>query len=780
VLILGLGIGLATAVFSVAHTLLIRQLPVQAQDRLVTLWTEARGQVFDWPVSLTAARAFAAEAPTLESVAWYGYEGAWPTPVRDGDRLTPMSLALVSGRFFDVLGTRPALGRALRAEDDVVGGGLVAVLSHAAWIRHFSGRAEVIGRTLQLHVNGTSYTVVGVMPRGLDFPRGTDLWVPIGPATAARGDSGSASVNLLGRLRPGLPPTGAADDLTRFLQRPGATSWERSLRGVATSLPRLVIGEVRPAVIAFAAAAGLLLFITCINVANLLIVRGMARAREVAVRAALGATRGQVLRQLLAENAIIAIGGGAVGVGLAGLAIRAFIALAPPGLPRLSEVGIDGVALVGAMLITAGTLLVAGLAPAIITSRATLDQVLRSAARQSASRGSRLTIEGLVVGQVALAVLVLAAAGLVARSLLALEQAELAFDGSRLLITEMTIRVDRFDQREKQLALLDRVVAEVRTVPGVRAVSPVVAAPFSGSGGWDGQPRAEGQPSDGDATRNPMLNMELVTADYFPTFGLPIVRGRTFTEADREGAPAVVILSEAAARHYWRTDDPIGKRLVMAKDTFTVVGIVPETRYRELTTARPSIYFPLRQSIFPFAPTNLAIRANGPPADLADAIRRTIDVIDPAVAVVRSAPFTSYRDRPLAQPRLNALLLGLFASSALILAAVGLLAVMATMVRRRTRELGVRMALGATPGEIRSLVLTRGLTIAVVGLALGLGGGLLANRLLMAMLYQVRPTDPMTLVLVAGLILGVAAIATFIPARASTRIDPILALRSEG
>ncbi len=209
-LILGLGIGLATAVFSVAHTLLIRQLPVRAQDRLVTLWTEARGQVFDWPVSLTDARAIAAEAPTLESVAWYGYEGAWPTPVRDGDRLTPMALALVSGRFFDVLGTRPELGRALRAEDDVVGGGLVAVLSHAAWVRHFGGRAEVIGRTLQLHVNGASYIVVGVMPRGLDFPRGTDLWVPIGPATAARGDSSSAYVNLVGRLRPGLPPSGAA------------------------------------------------------------------------------------------------------------------------------------------------------------------------------------------------------------------------------------------------------------------------------------------------------------------------------------------------------------------------------------------------------------------------------------------------------------------------------------------------------------------------------------------------------------------------------------------
>ncbi|MEZ4584842.1 MAG: FtsX-like permease family protein [Gemmatimonadales bacterium] len=640
---------------------------------------------------------------------------------------------------------------------------------------------EALGRRLELHATGVSYTIVGVMPQGLDFPRGTDLWSPLNPGTARRGDSAFANVELLGRLRPGLTPAAARDELTGFFRRPGTSTWEQSLRGRHPARATGT-GDVAPAVIVFSAAAGLLLLITCANVANLLFVRGLSRVREVAIRSALGARRGRVVRQLLAENALLAVAGGTLGVVVAAGAIRALVAVAPAGLPRLSEIGVDGAALGVAVLVTALTLLLAGLAPAVVTSRADLQQVLRTDVRQSPTRRSRLAADGVVVGQFALAVVVLAAAGLIGRSLLELERAELAFDAGELLIGELTMRVDRFDSQPKQLALLDRVVDAVAGVPGVVAASPVVAVPFAGTGGWDGRPTAIGQTEEA-ASRHPLLNMEVVTPGYFPTLGLAVSRGRSFTDADREDAPAVVMVSESAARSYWPGEDAIGKRLTMGgsgpMDTATVVGIVPDTRYRDLRVARPSIYFPLRQSIFPFAPTSLVIRTAGRPGALAPAIRRAIETVDPAVAVLTTASFDHFLARPLAQPRFNALLVAVFAGASIVLAGVGLFGVMAATVRERARELGVRMALGATGGALAGMLFRRGLAIAVIGSAIGLVGAPMGNRLLTALLYRVSADDGVTLAVVGALALGIGALAMLVPIRAATRIDPVRALHVE-
>jgi predicted permease len=323
------------------------------------------------------------------------------------------------------------------------------------------------------------------------------------------------------------------------------------------------------------------------------------------------------------------------------------------------------------------------------------------------------------------------------------------------------------------------VLSEVRTLPGVRGVSPVVAIPFAGTGGWDGRPLAEGQSAD-EGARNPMLNMDVVTPDYFAAMSIPVVRGRAFTDLDRDGDPSVVMLSESAARHYWPGDDAIGKRLVrFGGGWLTVVGVVPDTRYRDLRSPRPSIYFPLSQSSFPFAPTTLAIRFDGRAGDLLPALRSRIAEAHFAAALAHAAPFDSYLDRSLAQPRLNALLLGVFAGAATLLCAVGLFGVMATMVRQRTRELGVRLALGAAPADVWRMVMRRGLALALAGTTLGLAGALLANRVVAAMLYQVRPTDGVTLAVVAVLLLLVTAVATFVPARTSTRIDPAVALRAD-
>jgi predicted permease len=780
-LTLAIGIGLSTAVFTVAEALLLRPLPVVDQNRLVVLWGQTLDRRFDnYPTDPPQVREFARRSRALARVAFFGYEGASPTPIREGQRMSRLRRALVSGEFFDVLGVKPVIGRGLRLQDDVIGAAPVVVLSYGTWQHHFGGAPDVLDRQIVLPESGAAHRIVGVMPQGLEFPRGTDFWAPLIPARGAGGkDPPIGEVDIIGRLSLNATPAMARDELTEFFHRGDARPWERNLRGVVHELPQLILGDTRPAVIAFVAAAALLLLITCINVANLLLVRGLARTTEIAVRSALGAARGRIILQLLTENALIALGGGMLGVGLAAVAVQIFLAFAPPGVPRLGEIHPSATALVIALGITGVSTLLFGLAPAVMTAGVEVQNALRGGMGLSVPRGSRGITEGLVAGQIALAVLVLSAAGLITRTLMQLERAPLSLDPSHVLVGELAIRSDQFDTQRKQLAVLDRVLTGVRAVPGVLAVSPVVAVPFAQ--GWAGQPTVEGQ-SPEQAMANPVVDMDVVTPSYFTTLGIPVVRGRGFTENDREGAPAAVIVSEGTARAYWPGRDPIGKRFRIGSEvtqSVTVVGVVPDTRYRALRATRPAIYFPLRQSTFPFAPTTLAIRVAGDPTVMVPMIRRAIGVSDANVALTSAVPFESLLDQALTQPRLNALLLSVFAAAAVLLAAVGLFGAMATMVRQRTREMGVRMAVGATPGDLFRMVVQRGLTVAGLGLAVGLLGALAANRLLSAMLYDVSPTDAVTLLGVTALLMLVAGVAVFIPARTSARIDPVLALRTE-
>ncbi|HET7241013.1 MAG TPA: ABC transporter permease, partial [Gemmatimonadales bacterium] len=401
VLTLALGIGLSTAVFTVADALLLRRLPVRDQERLVVLWGAAPERAFDYPVGFVDGGEFIRSSRILEQAALFLYNGAGPVPVRDGDRISRLRRALVSGEFFEVLGARALLGRALRPADDVRGAEPVAVLGDGAWQRRFNRDPAVLGQRVVLYGDGTPYTIVGVMPQGLDYPKGTDFWAPVVPSMPPETLSLMA-FHVIGRLVPGATPAEAADELTAFFRHaedPGT----REQHGVATRWPRLVLGDVRPALIAFAAATALILLITCINVANLLLLRGLARVREVAVRSALGASRGRIVSQLLAESALLAGAGGALGIGVAAGAIRAFIVVAPPGFPRLDEILLSGTALTGAVAITAVATIIFALAPAILTSRVDLQQTLRSDARQSAGRRRRLATEALVAAQLAFA-----------------------------------------------------------------------------------------------------------------------------------------------------------------------------------------------------------------------------------------------------------------------------------------------------------------------------------------------------------------------------------------
>ena len=774
IVILGLGIGLATAVFTVADAILLRRLPVPEQDRIIVLNGEAPRKGLDnVPLDLDGAREFVRSSRTLARAGFFLYNGALPVTVRADRGVSRLQVALVSGNYFDLLGAHPLMGRGMRLEDDVDGAAPILLLSHHAWQTRFGGDANVLGRQMFVQEYGRAFTIVGVMPPGLDYPRGTDAWLPLLSVIPPKATK-YLSLDIIGRLANNATLAGAQNEMTAFFHRSGAAAFFADVQGVAHTLPELSSGSVRPAIVTFSLAAGLLLLITCLNVANLLLVKGLSRAREIAVRTALGASRGRVIAHLLTEDAVLVFAGGVLGVLLAGLLVQTFVALAPGGTPRLDEIMINRRVLLFALTVTAITTLLSSIVPALLVATADVQRALRSDARLSASRGSRLFAEGLVSSQVALAVLVLSAAGLLARSFTRLEHADLAFQPTHVVIVELTSEGGGFEN-----AALERILASVQALPGIRGASPVVSVPYSTTRSWEGRPKAEGQ-SDEDAAHNPMVDLEVVGPEFFSTLGLRVISGRAFTASDVSGAPLVVILSESVARHYWPGENPIGKRLDAGSGSFPVViGVVPDTRYRDLRDPHSTMYYPLAQSPFPFSPTTLVVRTTRVPADAAAAIRRAIADVAPTVVVARVAAFGELLAGPLAQPRMNALLLILFGLSAIVLASVGLFGVLTTMVRQRRRELGIRMTLGASPAEIASLVLRRGGRLAALGTASGLLIALASNRVLASLLFEMSPNDALTLVAVAAIVAVVAIVASAIPARTSSHIDPAIALRSE-
>jgi putative ABC transport system permease protein len=779
-LTLALGVGLSTAVFSVADALLLRRLPVSDESRLLLLWGETRdGQFSNFPLDLKDVRAFQRRSRSISNLAFVEFRGATLTPIRAGERVDQVHSSMVSGNFFDVLGSRAVIGRALRSEDDIAGAAPVVILSRRAWHDRFGGDSAIVGKQITMLSTGRPYTVVGVMPQGLDYPRGTDLWLPAIGYGSAGGFVDRLSFDLVARLRPDASAAQASAELTTFFAR-SDISQLYSVRGVAHTLTEIVLGDTRPAVLVVMLAAALLLFITCVNIANLLLVRALARVKEFVVRSALGASRGRIVLQLLVESAVLSVVGGLLGVGLAVAGVRAFIALAPSGVPRLDEVGVSSAAIVAAFIMTSATMLLSSLAPVFFTSRVNAHDALRSGSRNTSGRRVRTAAEVLVVAQVALAAVSLTTAALVTRSFMKLESADLSFEREHLLVASLTMRADQLGDPRRQRAALDMVVKAAAALPGVQAVSPVLNAPFIGSGGGIDGRLSLPEESKEDATRNPIVNLEVVAPNYFAMLGTPVLRGRSFNEEDREGATSVIVVSSSVAQHFWPNSDPIRKRLTGTGSELTVVGVVPDTRYRELRTRRPAVYFPLRQSPFPIVPSTLLIRTASSSADIVPALRATLAVTQPSVDVVSVYSLETLLEAPRAQPRLNAAILGLFAGAAVFLAAVGLFAVIATMVRQRTGELGIRMALGATPGNVRGMIMMRGLALGAAGAAIGIGGAVATSRLLSALLFEMSPTDAATLVCVTGVIVSVAAIASFFPARSARRIDPIIALRSEG
>ncbi len=784
-LTLALGIAAATVMFALIQGVLRRPLPVQEQGRLILSWREAptAGSAF-YPFGDVEIEAVARESRLLESAAGVTRNGVGRAVVTDGGTSSYANVGLVTGGFFEVLDAQALLGRRLTPADDREGAEPVAVISHGYWRRHFGGVPDVIDR--RITVNEQPCVIVGVMPADLDYPRGVEIWRTTRsiPPDRVFGIAARYEVNLIGRLRRGVTIEQATTELAALNQQlatDASAGSSRRLNIVVRPFAEVVIGDVRRTMIALFAAVALVLLVASANVANLLLMRGESRRGELALRMALGAGRGRIASQVLAESLVLSAIAGIAGFLLAWVALPVLIAIVPDGLPRIESIRIDATVIAFCIAVVFVTALLAGIAPGLFSMRGDLVSPLRGSSAAIAgqsTRGRRL----LVVGQVALAVTVLAAAGLLIRSVLNLQAVDLGLAAERLVLVDLHVPSAAFADRERRAQFLDQVLAQLEAVPGISAVTPVNVAPFADRG-WD-VPRvtAEGQ-TDDQAARNPSLNLESIYPNYFATIEAPIVRGRPFSAADREGAVEVAIASEDAATRLWPGQDPIGKRLKVGSVEgpgrwLEIVGVAAPTRYRTVTTPRPTLYLPAAQ--FQMTATMLIVRESVSLDLLTAAVaRERIRAVDPNVTVLSVAPFADYLDRLLSRQRFNAFLIGLFGIAALLLSALGLYAVMAAHVRQRDREIAVRLALGATGANVRRLVLVEAGRLAGLGAVLGVAGAAAGTRFLRGLLFEVQPMDPLSIGGAAVLLFAVAALASYAPMRRATRADPMRILRSQ-
>ena len=782
---LALGIAGTTVIFTLIQGVLLRPLPVRDQDRLIVAWKELRSSGYaHYPFGDAAIEAAGDASRLLESVAGVTSNGASRWVVVENGRSDYVMGALVTGGFFEVMGIEPLLGRAFTRADDKEGAEDVLVIGHGLWRRRYGGSRDVIGRRVTL--NERPFTIVGVMPPDIGYPAGVDLWRTTRsvPTTGPFGDAARVEVDLIARLRPGVTIPQATNELaalTRHYEATVPATRTRGLIPVVHPLEDVVVGSVRPTLIVLLSAVGLVLLIASANVANLLLMRGEARRAELAVRQALGAGRARLVRQLMLESLALTVVAAGVGLLMTWWSLDTLIALIPDGLARVESVRVDRMAVLFTVAVALVTSMLAGVAPAVWSVRMDLVSHLRDGGRGSAGPAARRGRRALVVAQVALAVTVVAAAGLVTRSLLRLQSVDIGVAAERLAFVELSLPYLKYVEPARQAQFLDEIVARLEAAPAIAAATPVNVRPFSGDGGWD-VPRftAEGQSAERAAV-NPSLNLESVYHNYFETFEIPIVKGRAFTGADRKGTLEVAIVSEDVAARTWPGENPIGKRMKMGGVDSnypwkTIVGVAALTRYRELTRPRATLYLPAPQ--FLVTAQLLVLRTTASLDLTASLSRDSVRAVDPGVQVMRVQPFEQMLDGPLARPRFNAFLLNIFGVTALLLSAIGLAGVMTAYVRQRDREIALRVALGATSGKVRRLVLREAFWLAGLGAAIGLGGAAVATRLVRGMLFEIDALDPLTLVGAALLLIATAALAAYGPARRATRLDAALMLRN--
>lgn len=775
---LALGIGATSAVFNIADAVLLRPLPYRQPTRLVMLWQDdtaygfPRNNPSPWAFEQWRKRnqVFAAMAALTHDS--FNLLGRGEPEYLHADTVT--------ANFFSVLGVAPALGRTFTTDDGRPGAPLTAVLSYGLWVRRFGAQPQVVGQDLLL--NGAKYTVAGVMPRGFQFldPQ-VDLWVP------AQWDSGYIDekktdhfLKVIARLRPGISAQQAGAAMA-VLGKQLATGDASDLTAVVVPLREQVAGEMRPTLLLLLGAVGLLLLIACANVANLLLARGSARAAELAVRLALGARRRRVIEQMLVESLVLSGAGGAAGLGLAVLATGLLGQLIPPGISDFSAPVMSVPLLAFAVSVSIATGVLFGILPALRGSRVELVGPLKQGGRSGVGAGGQRMRNLLVVSEVALAVVLLAGAALMVRSFQKLYYQDPGFRAEHVLTLQTRLQYPKYQKMSRRSQFYRQVLQRVETLPGVVAAGYTTYLPLADSGGGS-LVTVENHPVDPEHLL--IANVRVVSPDYFRTVGMTMRRGRLLDRNDGPDNLRVAVINENMARTYWPGENPLGCRfkrgqLRSKNPWYTVIGIVADMRQGGMDVpVRPEAYFTFEQADF-FAPDSLAVRTSGDPQSITEQVRRQIWAVDPEEPVAAVMSLQRMVEQSVATARLQTGLLGGFAGMALLLAALGIYAVLSFAVAQRTQEIGVRLALGARPANVLSAVMAQGLKLYFLGLAIGLTAALVLSRLLTRLLFGVSAADPLSYTCVTFVMAAVTLLACYLPARRAMRFDPIAALRYE-
>ena len=781
VTVLAVGIGANTAIFSIVNGVLLKTLPFHNASRLVSVSGIVRGEEEN-SASLPDIRDWRAQSKTLDAIA--PVSGYAVTMTGNGD---PASLEVVvtTGDLFTMLGATPLLGRVMSAKDDEKGAEPVVLIAETTWANHFGRRPSIVGDAVTL--DGVRCTVIGVMPAAFQFPiqvEPIEAWMPLGAVKFVAqflDQRGAHFARAVGRLAPGATLEQATSEMQTIAAQlakeyPASNAVRPSAR--VSSLQDRLVHEYRLGLIVLLCAVAAVLLIACANVANLLLARGTVRHKEMAIRAAMGAPRSRLIRQLLTESLILAAASGALGAVIALWGVEALVAASPLEIPRFKAVTIDRGVLLFTTVVSMATGMLFGLAPALYLSRADAGDTLKDAGRGSSSSRTARTRQMLVVAEIALSLVLLASAGLLLRSLIVLQHVDPGFVAEQAITTGLLLPDARYPDGPARTAFYRRMDEAIHALPGATASGIATTLPLSGSDMNVGF-TIEGRPQEPGARTSAAYFA--VSPDYFKAMGIRLVQGRTFTGADSETSPPVAIVSEAFARRYWPNENPIGKRVnagVNKRGPCDIVGVVADVKQIALAEpAKPAMYTPFPQTPWPFL--SMVIRTPSDPAALTGSLRAVLATLDPDRPLGKVQTVTEYVTNSVATPRFTATLVGSFAALALLLAGFGLFSVMAYSVAQRRREIGIRMALGAQAADVRSLVVSQALGLGAIGLGVGLVGAVAAGRVIATLLFGVSPSDPMTIAGVCALLLAVLAAAAYLPARRATRVDPMMALRTE-
>jgi predicted permease len=787
VITLALGIGANTAMFSVINAVLLRPLPYQQPDRLVTIWEESpqRG-MYQMPVSFANLRDWVDQNHVFEQISAYTFTDLNLTGAGEPARLL---VVRSSANLFSLVGAAPQLGRAFLPEEDKQGANRVVILGHALWQSRFGSDARIVGQSLTL--NNQSYTVVGVMPSSVQFPVGfgylgkvlndpVDVYVPLA-ATGNETRRGNYSFFAIGRLKPGVKIDQAQAEMTtiegRLEQQYPEGNTGIGIRLIPTQ--EQTVKEIRPALLVLLGAVAFLLLIACANIANLLLARAASRQKEIAIRTALGASRLRVSRLLLTESLMLSLAGGCLGLLLALWGTEALMALAPDNIPRLNEVGVDARVFGFTLAISFVTGIVFGLIPALQASKPNLNETLKEGSRGSmGSSAGKRTRSVLVAVEVALSLVLLIGAGLMIKSFLRLQQMNLGFNPDNVLTVDLTLSSSKYPEDRQQAAFFQEALERLQSLTGVKSAGASTGLPLtltiSGS-----DFRIEGRPEP-EAGKEMIINTRSVSPGYFGTLGIALIKGRDFSDRDKSDAPKAAIINEDLALIYFPNEDPIGRRITFDDGTswISIVGIIGDVKQLGLdSSAKPEVYFPYLQVASPSM--SLVVRTASNPLSLAAAVKSQIQAIDKDLPIDNAKTMQQLLADSISGRRFNMLLLTVFAAVALVLAIVGIYGVMSYAVTQRTHEIGIRMALGARANDVLKLVVKNGMSLALIGVGIGLAGAFALTRLLASLLFHVTPTDAVTFASVSICLIVVALLACCIPARRATKVDPLVALRYE-